>query len=233
MKQSKRELIDELFKEAAEKSLSDIIKKYPTLEELEGKYEFSNKHNKKMKRFFKKAEKVESRGNIDAWHTFRRMSFNAAAVLCMLFTILTLVAFTVPEIRVEITNYIVEKNEEHIVISTESNMYKGEIIKGAPKYIPEGFEVNSYTETEIILDIMYSSGDNRFIYYTRSAGETMLTLDNENSNFTNINIAEHLGYISQKNDEVTIIFHDGEYTYYIVSDIDRDEMIKIAVSIIE
>lgn len=211
MKPSKRELIDELLNDAADTALKDLVGEYPSLEELEGKYTFSNKHNRKMKRLFKKADRLEDAGNVDAWHTFRRMSFNAAAVLCMVFTIFTLVAFTVPEIRVAITNYIVERNEEYVVINTESNMYNGQVIEGAPKYIPEGFEIVDYMSAENTIIVTYEN-NNSFIYYIRNTGDVSVTVDNELSDFDEISIDKFTGYICEKNNEITIIFHDGTYT---------------------
>lgn len=232
MRQSKNEKIDALLEEAAKISIEELIEDYPNLNELEGQYEFSSKHSKKMNKLFKKAKKLEIEGEIDAWHKFRKFSFNAAAVICMLFTVFTLVAFTVPEIRVAITNYFVEKNEEHIVINTESNTNNNEMTDGTPKYIPEGFEIISIIKTDIMIDAVYQNNDNDFIYYTRNAGETMLTIDNENNDFNEINISEYPGYISEKHNEITVVFHDGEYTYHIVSNIDREEIIKIAVSLL-
>lgn len=233
MKQSKRERIDKIFSDASDVALNGLIDEYPTLEELADKYEFSDKHTKKMNRLFKKAEKIESRGHADAWHTFRRLSFNTAAVICMIFTMFTLVAFTVPEMRVAITNYIVEQNEEFIVINTESNMHNGEIIEGTPKYIPEGFEIVDYMPAENTIIIRYENNDNRFIHFIRNKGDSSVTVDNESSEFEKTHIHDFVGYVCKKNNEITVIFHDGTYTYHIVSNINEEEVLIIAESIIE
>lgn len=233
MKKSKREKIDKLFEDASAMSLDNLINEYPSPEELEGMYDFSDKHNKKMKKLFRKADKIENGISKDFWHTFRRISFNAAAVLCMLFTVFTLVAFTVPEIRVAITNYIVEENYEYVAINIESDMYESEIIEGAPRYIPEGYKIIDTIITEAIIDIVYENSSGKFIYYTRNTGETFLTLDNEDSDFKPIHILKIKGYIKDKNGEISLVFHDDEYTHTITSNADKKVIIEIAESIIE
>lgn len=233
MKQTKREKIDELFKEAAKQSLDDMIDEYPSLEELEGNYEFSHKHNKKMERLFKKAYRTEENADTDLWHRFRRLSFNAAALICMLFTILTLVAFTVPDIRIAITNYVVMQNEDHTVINTTSDIYNGEVIEEVPRYIPNKFILLEYTIGEGTVFARYTDDKEGFIHYTRTKGNSSINLDNEDTKIERLKIREFDGFVFEKNGVATIIFHDTEYTYLLSATVSRKELIKIAESIIE
>ncbi len=232
MKYSKEEKIDKLFRDAAEKSLDDLIKENPSLEELEGKYEFSDKHNKKMEKLFKRAKRIERGGNSDNWHTFRRISYNTAAVICMLFTVFTLVAFSVPEIRVAITNYIIEDKQEYIVINTTSNVYNGAIIDGVPKYIPAGYKIIDVIDEEITLNVFYERNGEYFISFSRNAGEVSINIDNESTDFKEIYIGQYQGYINEKEQNIAIIFHDGNYTYAISTNDTKEELILIAKSLI-
>lgn len=232
MKLSKMEQIDELFREASKTSIDDLINQYSTAEELEDKYEFSKKHTNKMEKLFRKSNKIENYHTSNFGHRFRRISYNAAAVLCILFTIAVLTAFTVPTVRVKLANYFLEETNEYIEINTDSDNTSAEQIEGTPDYIPYGFYIDEVVESDTLLRINYINSNNDSILFVRYNGETTIQIDNEDIKFLKILISNYNGYMSEKNGIITIIFHDGEFTYRIISCENEDETMKIAESLI-
>ncbi|MEX1377676.1 MAG: DUF4367 domain-containing protein [Eubacteriales bacterium] len=230
MKKKSEDMIDEILEGASRISMDSIINNYPSVEELKEKYDFSKKHNKRMEKLFRKSKKVEGNYNYDAWQKFRKFSFNAAAVICMIFTLFTLLAFTVPPIRVTIANYIVEYNEKYVELNTNHDNNIDDIY-GAPQYIPEGYMVKDIVETKSLLKIIYINDDGKEIYFDRYNGEVNITVDNENSEFKKITIKEFTGYTITKNGQSTIVFYTDTYTYSLIADLEYSEIILIAESI--
>lgn len=104
-------------------------------------------------------------------------------------------------------------------------------IEGAPSYIPEEYEIQEITNSETKLRISYINEIEKIILYTRYIGEVSLTVDNEDTNFDKITISSYEGYINNKNNEVTLIFHVGKFTYKIILHANEEETIKMAESI--
>lgn len=233
MKKDKNEIFDKVLGQASKIALTDLINEYPTIEELEGKYTFSKKHQRRITSILKKDNTKRRYIESEKWHKIRRFSFNAAAVVCMIFTLSTLLAFAVPPIRIAITNFVLERNSEYIDMDAQScdEVYPYNDIECAPSYIPKGFAIQEISSTETMSVIAYVNDDDKIIRVTRYAGEVGFTLDGEDIDFDDIMINDNKGYISIKNEQITIMFYDNVYTYQIVSETNKFEAIKIAESI--
>jgi len=232
MKQTVREINDVLISKAAEKSLDELLTSLPEISELEDKYEFSIGHQRKMNRLFSKAKR-RSGTEGDSWKKFRRFSYNAAAVICMFFTVFALAAFTIPPVRTALANYVLEYSEKYVKIgiSSEENEASFTEYEGEPGYIPEGYVVKDVKDFDSVFMIEYINEGEQFIKFSRYIGDVKIALDNEDSDFKEIYINGLKGYSTEKKGLVNIVFHDGTYTYTLFSEASYEETFKIAESI--
>jgi len=227
-----REMNDAIISEAAEKSLDELLTSLPEMSALEGKYEFSAEHQRKMNRLFLKAER-QNRTENDGWEKFCRFSYNAVAVICMFFTVFALAAFTVPPLRTAIANYVLEYNEKYIKIDITSDDNQSSYAKQEyePGYIPDGYALSEIKQMGQTLSIEYINDYGQTIRYARYTGDVNITLDNEGSDFKEIYINGMKGYSTEKKGLVNIVFHDGIYTYTLISEASFEETFKITESI--
>lgn len=98
-------------------------------------------------------------------------------------------------------------------------------------YIPDGFEVDSYAESDSDIIWIYKNDKdqfieiNQFIFKNRSLGHNL------SGNNKDVLINDRWGVISEDKGCVNILFDDDKYFYNIYGSIDADEIKKIAESI--
>ncbi len=236
MTYSTTEKNDSLIKAAAAECINDLISQYPAIEELDKKYEFSHIHNKRLNRLFEKSKRKENSKKTDRWKKFRKINFNLAAIISMFFILSVLAAFSTPQIRTAITNYMIEHNENYtkLVISSEKegeNNFSDKIFKMSPQYIPKGYSVFEIFETADEYKITYVDDANNTIYLYRFAGNADLLIDNNRKDLDKILINNHNGYIWSEDNSIILVCYYKNYIYRIEGNIDDDEIVLMAESI--
>ena len=103
-----------------------------------------------------------------------------------------------------------------------------------PTYLPKGFEEEIVHQGVVANIIDYYLGDELQLSYKQSVlGDEDIWVNNEDSVVEKTTVNEFNAYIvkSDINEELMLIWSDGEYIYNIISYVEYDETIKIAESI--
>lgn len=238
MKEFKEELFELMLKHASKELVDEMVAKYPSPEELKNQYDFSPEFKKRIEEILESEKKREKQNRLkNIGNKLVNTGNRIAIVVCIIVATFSVVAFTVPSIRVALMNFIIEKNEEYISFDLQGqggnhSNEPADILLDIIPYVPEGFEIENTIENESALFITYTN-NNMFIRFERFAGAVDMTIDGEDIIFETIIIRGEEVYTSFKNGMSTIIFNDENYVYKISSEIHMDELEKMAESILK
>lgn len=201
---------------------------------LEG-YTPSEKFTKSMQEMLEKPVKKRMQRSL-------KTIFVIAAILIMLFAC----AMGVSAIRKAIFNFFVSFFDDHAVIVYEASEDSAEVVcigilteietYYEPTYIPEGFEKVESKPDKIINSITYSNGVNRF-HFKQKLLSAVSIVDSEDKNYktTEVNGMPAFCFEDKNSADAYLNWSDNRYIYAISCDspdIDMDEMVKIAESIV-
>lgn len=238
MKEFKEKLFDLMLEYSSKELVDEIVGKYPDSKELQGKYIFSPEFEKKIEEIIESERKHTAHNKFKNTRTkFISIGKKIAIAIVIIIATFSVVAFTVPPIRIALLNYYIEKHDKYISfdLHEQGEEYNNEMDDNQLDiipYMPEGFEIENIIDNESSLFITYKN-NNMLIHFERYAGEVSITLDGEDSKFEIIMIENKEVYTSSKNGMNTIIFNDKNYGYTLSSEIRIEELKKMAESILK
>ena len=235
MKKLNDKIFDLMLEEASQQYVEQIAAGYPSAEELKGRYTFSPEFENWVEGVIQSEEKRLKRiGYKKVWKRIWRASQKISVALCMLFATFFLVAFTVPPIRSALLNFVTERHEDYVEVDLkDQDSEKDEMIANININMPEEFNIINVIDSKTMLIVTYENSAGETLQLERYLGTAGMIVDSEKSGFDSIMIREKEGYISSRNGKNTILFHDSEYGYTIMSEIDQDRLVTIAKGIID
>lgn len=172
------------------------------------------------------------------YHQFGNQAKRIAAtiILAILFTFGT--TMSVEALREPFLNFIAETFEKFTKISFtgETGTEIEEFIPLEPidpSYIPEGYELISSNIGFSGNTKTYSNNKNIIIYSQSLNDGTQIYLDTEDAYSEKVNINEIEGICITEKNEITVFLADELYHYTVTGTAEKDEIIKVAKSILE
>jgi len=199
----------------------DVEEKYP--------HEFSPEHEKRMRKIFKMADKVERKAE------YKRRNRQIAAGIAIFLCFSTVAVTQVDAFRIPIGQFFMDMKEKSTLVGVhrENKLNLSEKYVGyEPAYVPKGFVIVGVEETDKRFWIKYESSEEDSwyrIYYWNKFEEA--SLDSEGGVVSETEINGYPAVIVQKGDEVRININIGTARFYLNGMIPMDEAIKIMESI--
>ena len=168
---------------------------------------------------------------------FGTVARRVATVVIALILSATVVTFSVEALREPVVRFFTEVFETFtrvVFVDDTSEPEQVEMEKKAPTYIPEGYEVESETEIGIVYRITYTNGkEEEKIYYRQEINNgNVIEIDTEEIKYFAVTVGQMEAIAYENKGMKTIMFTDGQYSYYTSGALSQDELIKIAESII-
>lgn len=227
----KKKKSDSLLKLALEEEMlqdADMIK-YKSDDEMEVLHEFSEEHQKRMKKIFKMADRVEHRS------AYRRRNFQIAAGLAIFLCFSAVTVTRVEAFRLPILQFFMDIKEKstRLGIQEENRLnLPDEYCKYEPGYVPEGYVVVSVKHNEGGFFVRYESEENqhwyRYQYYDEMGN---LNVDTEMGDVTEEVIDGNPAVVIRKDKEIRIIVDIGKQRFCLNGIIPYEEAIKIMESV--
>lgn len=158
---------------------------------------------------------------------------SAAVVFFILFIGSSILLFSVEAFRVKAINFIMEIKKEYTEIRTKSPGEDAALKEiYLPDYIPEGFEISKTEVFSASKIIHYSNDKGQVIAFAQYNNENAsLRIDTEEAKVEKIVINGSEGLLVEKEQLITILWHNDNFSFYLKSKTDKDLLIKIAESI--
>lgn len=218
--------IDEKLIKAFEIYNKKLCESLPTVEELKH-ITFSEVFEKKMQKLIKAQKK-------SYFYLINTVGKRVAIIVLALFISLTATTFSVKAIRESVIEFITEtfENFTKVTVEIEDAHAQDDIVKILPKYIPEGYALETESKSVGIYRGIYSNIHNNTIDYIQQINfGTIHNVNTEDIEYEDIKINSLEGIKYIKNGINTVVFADGTYMYTIYGKVSFDELIKIAESI--
>lgn len=171
---------------------------------------------------------------------FKKGFGKAAACLCVLLAVSSIVLMSVEATRVALFNAVLEWHDRYTQIQfEETDLQSGETsIQGGiyrPTYLPDGFSETTIKPGEIMTMIIYENeAEDKIIFTQEKAGTGTTAVDNEHTDYFEIQISGSKAYLfkAQEEDNASILIWENNGTVFnLLSVIDSDELIRIGESI--
>ncbi|MCM1286354.1 MAG: DUF4367 domain-containing protein [Acetobacter sp.] len=179
-------------------------------------YEFTKSFEKEMNRLIDKMRK-------DKYHKLTRKSVQTLIIAAIILSFAT-TAFAIPSSR----KYIIKQFKDHFsysVVEIDDVESVESIIVG---YIPEGFKKTYEDESQLGIIYEYKNNKNWFSV-SKDKLDTEVNFDSLEKEYIIINDTEYLLFTTDGTNGV--IWNNGLYTYSISGNINKNELIKIAVEV--
>lgn len=219
------DVFEAMLKAAVIQESLDEIENYPPSEELAG-YEVSEvrdyKIRKMIKHYWQKRRMAEA----------LRVTKKIASVFMIVLGFGFLVLMSFDEVRAACHKVVIQIYEKYILFDYKASVERksNSIELG---YIPDGYSETERMDNEYEMSVLYENqeGDSIFVFYTV---ELNVTIDNEHyvKSDVLINGADGNYFASLDGDFANqLVWYDEEGYYWILSSLDRKEILKIAKNI--
>ncbi|EHL07730.1 hypothetical protein HMPREF0322_01624 [Desulfitobacterium hafniense DP7] len=246
-------------KEAAQEKMMDALMEYAAncykdhmLDTIDAEKEkfyqentFPPELDVRMKKFFRRRQLKED--FLQAGKKGSQILAKVAVVFLAVCLSLGVLAATSEAARVKILNFLIEAEDDFTKIRFQPGLEKeaqnDEVshLEGIPEqwgnvyipeYIPEGFKIvntETYASTKIIY---YANEQGEQIEFSQYTSETMeLMIDTEDAQVEKVLIHGVEGLMSEKEGFTAVVWHNQEHSFYLASEIEREELIKMAKNV--
>lgn len=179
-------------------------------------YEFSDSFNKNM-------QKLADRMRNDKYHVFTRKAVYALIIAAVILSFAT-TAFANSSSR----KFIIEQFKEHFSYSVSEIDKIGTVESINVGYLPNKFEkVDEYVSEAEILQVY--ANNNYWLNIDKSSVDFSVNIDISDKEVRIINDTEYLVFTTDSTNGV--IWNNGIYIYTVSGNIDKEELVKIALEI--
>lgn len=228
---SKEKLMESYFSYIGSSHIENVINELEEKKEEINKIQVSKKLDNWFKDYIKKIKKKDKK--IKAIKNIKNVSSRAAIFILILLMSLSVMTISVEAFRVRVFNFIVETNEKYTSMKVDEKVDYDEnsILTWdgyySLLYIPEGFEVDNKDIFNGMRIVQCSSKLN-YITFAQAPNGTDFHLDTEGCNISKIMIDDDKGILAVKEEKNILFWNNDDSSFYIISDLNIEEIIKIA-----
>ena len=185
---------------------------------------FSPEHERNMQKLFKNERRR---------YNLRRAYSVAGKVACLLLVVLVAMSITiynVDALRTKFFNFFFVKEAPNTKITfteTKQNSFSNDMVSIG--YIPEGFEI-TFDRTGIDNLFLKFKNGSKYIQLKSNNLSLKMAINTETGILENIKIKGYEGIYILNGTETILLWHDGVYTYRINSNLEKNEIVKMAES---
>ena len=165
---------------------------------------------------------------------FNTLAKQVVSIILVVLLGLTAVTIGVEAIREPVVEFVVEVFEKFtaITIVTDEPQTSQEIVPVRPTYIPAGYEILRKTAIPNSYRVIYQNEKgNQITFLQNNSYNYSGGIDTENGVSAQIQIGTMPGIISEKNGFVILVCSNEQYTFTLIGNIPREELLKMAQSI--
>lgn len=178
-----------------------------------------------------------------AWNTTTKVFPKVATFFFVIFISFTILVTSVNAVRATVLNFIIEARKEYTNINLKEDGLDAsqQEISGippewkdvyVPTFVPAGFRITKAESLTFTKIVHYANDHGQLIVFQQHHGENInIGVDTENAVSERILINGQEGLLVEKNGRTTLIWHNNDFLYSLMSEIDKNELIKMAESI--
>ena len=228
-------MMDSLYRYVGYRHSENVARELDEISKLAKDMEYPKELDDWFAGYLEKVKKSEKKAKRMA--AAKRIANKAAMVAIVLMIGLALVTFSVDALRIGVLNFIVETTQRYTSIKVGNVIDKEDEVTipwssyYLPEYITDGYSISRVEEFSDIRMIYYQNASGEVIEFSQSFGNYNYQIDTENAEATEVMINGTKGILADKNGDITLIWSNSDYTFFLFGKADREEIIKMAESI--
>lgn len=224
-----KELFDSLLKAAVSDALRDEMDALPSNKELNEKFPTSAEMDKRMKKLIFQRK---IRSNI---RHFVKSNRKIAACFMVIIVLSSVTLLSVEATRNVILNTFVNQFGKYTQIQFHDSSAGGQQMDiYRPAYLPEGYKkISEEVYGNAALLVYSNESDSEIVLKQRKAEEGTALIDNENTNYTEVDISGNTAYLFKavKDDNYNVLlWKSQDVVFELTSDVNSDELIRMGRS---
>lgn len=161
----------------------------------------------------------------------KNFSLRAASFLFVVVASLFIVTISVDAVRIKVLNLLTENRNAYTSVRVDENPLLGWEGYYFPGYIPKGFHIESAKELKHIKHVEFADQKDNSIVFVQGPNGTDFNLDTENYDKTDTAVNSSKAILYMNSGEKLLIWNNEEFSFYIISRISAEEIIRIAESV--
>lgn len=225
-----KELFDSLLKAAISDALKDEMDALPSNKELNEKFQMSEDLDKRIKKLiFEHKIKFKIR-------YFVKSNRKIAACFMVIIILSSATLLSVEATRNVILNTFVNQFGKYTQIQFHDSSAGGQQMDiFRPAYLPEGYnKVSEDLYGNSALLVYSNESDTEIVFKQRKAEEGTALVDNENTNYTEVDISGNTAYLFKavKDDNYNVLlWKSHDVVFELTSKVNSDELIRMGKSL--
>lgn len=225
-----KELFDSLLKAAISDALRDEMDALPSNKELNEKYPTSAELDKRIKKLISE-QKIKSK-----IRHFVKSNRKIAACFMVIIVLSSATLLSVEATRNVILNTFVNQFGKYTQIQFQDSSADGQQMDiFRPAYLPEGYKkISEEIYGNSALLVYSNESDTEIVLKQRKAEEGTSLIDNENTNYTEVDISGNTAYLFKavKDDNYNVLLWKSyDVVFELTSKVNSDELIRIGNSL--
>lgn len=218
--------VDAFYTGIASQMVDDIITetdalKMPEFDFTEMDSWFENFHDESVKKQRFKSLKLKST---------KMMRFAAIALISIGIGFSTLM-MSVEAFRVSVFNLFVSEEKTHTLFEQVQDDMLEQLLIPYPRMMPKGFQLYSYEEFATIKVLEFQNSAEDYVTYTLTDAGGSVMLNTEEAKVEVIEIENNEYTLTSSEAKLQVFWHDEDYNYNIVTNLDLEKLKKIINSI--
>ena len=189
-------------------------------------HRYSLRFKVKMRALINKVNRQERAKTVQQFKPLRVL---AVAIIAIIAT--TITVFAVPALRNAVIQMFRNSTEVTFNVSESSAVGSAPMLLYAPEYIPDGFALSKSSGDEDTKSnlMVYKDANNNVIDFSQHALENFsININTNGEEFEEIEVNNHKMHYSSSMGMQTLWWNDEQCFYIISSNLDKNELIKIA-----
>nr|WP_314461342.1 DUF4367 domain-containing protein [uncultured Clostridium sp.] len=225
-----KELFDSLLKAAVSDALRDEMDALPSNEELKEKFPASAQFGKRMKKLIFQ-RKIKSKIRY-----FIKSNRKIAACFMVIIVLSSATLLSVEATRNVILNTFVNQFGKYTQIQfNDSSTGEQKMDIYRPAYLPEGYKkISEEVYGNAALLVYSNESDSEIVLKQRKAEEGTALIDNENTNYTEVEISGNTAYLfkAEKDDNYNVLlWKSKDVVFELTSKVNSDELLRVGRSL--
>lgn len=167
---------------------------------------------------------------------FNTYAKRAAMIILIVLCVALTTTMSVEANRVRLFEVISEVWDEltSYIFKNDNDLINDKLVPIESDYIPKGYEIAEKQITEYVQRIFYQDKTGKeIIYEQKLISSNSIIVDSENSVVKNIKISNQVASVLENKEVYQVYWYDELYTYVFIGDVEKQELLLMAKSIIE
>lgn len=226
--------------------------------EIDGQKILRENDELKDSSFYQPSEEAKCRFIKTMNHYYHKQKINAifrssyrylnkiAALLLLIFVVLSISICSVEAIRIKVLNLIINMQAEYTEIRLDNGKDNKNIIGNnlyinwdnayAPTYIPDGYSIRNLTNNKNMKVIEYSNENGGIIFFQQLDEKSSANIDTEDADkIEKIMVQGNEGLLINKNGLISVIWNKDSFIFMLNAQTDhlqKEDVVKIAESVL-